>query len=144
MSTDYNHGFCSVYRLTAHVVFVIKYRRKVINNEILARLKEIFVSTLTKWESTLLDFNGESDHVHLIIDYKPDIALSKLIANLKTVSSRLIRKEFPNLAAKYFDNKPYFWTGGYFVASCGGVTVEQLKKYVENQKNSPKVETLPR
>jgi len=78
----------------------------------------------------LLDFNGESDHVHLIIDYKPDIALSKLIANL--------------LAAKYFYNKPYFWTGGYFVASCGGVTVEQLKKYVENQKNSPKVETLPR
>jgi putative transposase len=54
MSTDYNHGFRSVYRLTAHVVFVIKYRRKVINNEILARLKEIFVSTLTKWESVLL------------------------------------------------------------------------------------------
>ncbi|GBE73088.1 transposase IS200-family protein [Microcystis aeruginosa NIES-87] len=122
---------------------MIKYLRKAINDEILARLKEIFVSTLTKWESTLLDFNGESDHVHLIIDYKPDIALSKLIANLKTVSSRLIRKEFPDLAAKYFDNKPYFWTGAYFVASCGDVTVEQLKKYVENQ-NSPKVETLPR
>ncbi|WP_353737709.1 MULTISPECIES: IS200/IS605 family transposase [unclassified Microcystis] len=114
-----------------------------INDEILARLKEIFASTLTKWDSTLLDFNGESDYVHLIIDYKPDIALSKLIANLKTVSSRLIRKEFLDLAAKYFDNKPYFWTGAYFVASCGGVTVEQLKKYVENQ-NSPKVETLPR
>ncbi|WP_430015973.1 IS200/IS605 family transposase [Microcystis aeruginosa FBCC-A68] len=114
-----------------------------INNEILARLQEIFVSTLTKWESVLLDFNGESDYVHLIIDDKPDIALSKLIANLKTVSSRLIRKEFPDLAAKYFDNKPYFWTGAYFVASCGGVTIEQLKKYVENQ-NSPKVETLPR
>ena len=122
---------------------MIKYRRKAINNEILVRLKEIFVSTLTKWESALLDFNGESDHVHRIIDYKPDIALSKLIANLKTVSSRLIRKEFPYLAARYFDNKPYFWTGAYFLASCGGVTVEQLKKYVENQ-NSPKVETLPR
>ncbi|WP_287684245.1 MULTISPECIES: IS200/IS605 family transposase, partial [unclassified Microcystis] len=90
------------------------------------------------WDSTLLDFNGESDYVHLIIDDKPDIALSKLIANLKTVSSRLIRKEFPYLAAKYFYNKPYFWTGAYFVASCGGVTVEQLKKYVENQ-NSPKI-----
>ncbi len=79
------------------------------------QVKEIFVSTLTKWESTLLDFNGESDHVHLIIDYKPDIALSKLIANLKTVSSRLIRKEFPDLAAKYFDNKPYFW---FWLSSC--------------------------
>ncbi len=123
---------------------VINFAWLLINDEILARLKEIFVSTLTKWESALLDFNGESDHVHRIIDDKPDIALSKLIANLKTVSSRLIRKEFPDLAAKYFDNKPYFWTGAYFVASCGGVTVEQLKKYVENQKNSPKVETLPR
>jgi putative transposase len=143
MITHYNHGFRSVYRLTAHVVLVTKYRRKAINDEILARLKEIFASTLSKWESVLLDFNGESDHVHLIIDYKPDIALSKLIANLKTVSSRLIRKEFPYLAGKYFYNKPYFWTGAYFVASCGGVTVEQLKKYVENQ-NSPKVETLPR
>ena len=143
MSTDYNHGFRSVYKLTAHVVFVVKYRRKAISNEILARLKEIFASTLTKWESALLDFNGESDHVHLIIDYKPDIALSKLIANLKTVSSRLIRKEFPDLAAKYFDNKPYFWTGAYFLASCGGVTVEQLKKYVENQATSSK-ETLSR
>jgi putative transposase len=91
----------------------------------------------------LLDFNGESDYVYLIIDYKPDIALSKLIANLKTVSSRLIRKEFPDLAAKYFDNKPYFWTGAYFLASCGGVTVEQLKKYVENQATSSK-ETLSR
>ncbi|NCR47024.1 MAG: IS200/IS605 family transposase [Microcystis aeruginosa SX13-01] len=143
MLTDYHHGFRSVYKLTAHIVFVIKYRRKAINNEILVRLKEIFASTLSKWESVLLDFNGESDHVHLIIDYKPDIALSKLIANLKTVSSRLIRKEFPDLEAKYFDNKPYFWAGAYFVASCGGVTVEQQKKYVENQ-NSPKVEMLLR
>jgi putative transposase len=74
MSTNYHHGFRSVYKLTAQVVFVIKYRRKAINNEILARLKEIFASTLSKWESALLDFNGESDHVHLIIDYKPDIA----------------------------------------------------------------------
>ncbi len=61
--------------------------------------------------------------------------LSKLIANLKTVSSRLIRRDFPELAGKYFYNKPYFWTGAYFVASCGGVTVSQLKQYVENQKS---------
>ncbi|MGV2388660.1 MAG UNVERIFIED_CONTAM: IS200/IS605 family transposase [Microcystis novacekii LVE1205-3] len=109
--------------------------------EILARLKEIFPSTLTKWDSVLLDFNGESDHVHLIIDDKPDIALSKLIANLKTVSSRLIRKEFPDLAAKYFDNKPYFWTGGYFVASCAALWSNGCE-YVEKPK-LPKVETLP-
>ncbi|AFZ54179.1 IS200/IS605 family transposase [Cyanobacterium aponinum UTEX 3222] len=134
MSSNYNKGFRSVYKLTAHVVLVTKYRKKAISEKILLRLKEIFTETLIKWECDLVEFNGESDHVHLLIDYKPDISLSKLIANLKTVSSRLIRRDFPELASKYFDNKPYFWTGAYFVASCGGVTVSQLKKYVETQK----------
>ncbi|MBD2485426.1 IS200/IS605 family transposase [Planktothrix sp. FACHB-1365] len=129
----YHKGFRSVYRLNAHVVLVVKYRRKAISREILTRLHEIFIDTLKKWDCTLLEFNGESDHIHLLIDYKPDQPLSTLIGNLKTVSSRLIRKEFPGLASKYFYNKPYFWTGSYFVASCGGVTVEQLKKYVKQQ-----------
>ena len=129
----YNKGFRSVYRLNAHIVLVVKYRRKAINPAILKRLQQIFQDTLAKWESQLVEFNGEEDHVHLLIDYKPDIPLSTLIGNLKTVSSRLIRKENLWLANKYFYNKPYFWTGAYFVASCGGVTVEQLKQYVENQ-----------
>ena len=137
----YHHGFRSVYRLNAHIVLVVKYRRKAINQEILNRLREIFADTLLKWDCQMLEFNGESDHIHLIIDYKPDKPLSTLIGNLKTVSSRLIRKEFPILAQKYFYNKPYFWTGSYFVASCGGVTVDQLKQYVESQ-NQPNNETL--
>jgi putative transposase len=91
MSSNYHKGFRSVYKLTAHVVLGTKYRRKAISPEILKRLKEIFANTLVKWGSSLVEFNGESDHIHLLIDYKPDIALSKLIANLKTVSSRLIR-----------------------------------------------------
>jgi putative transposase len=135
MSTNYHKGFRSVYKLTAHVVLVTKYRKKAISEKVLLRLKEIFTDTLIKWECNLVEFNGESDHIHLLIDYKPDISLSKLIANLKTVTSRLIRRDFPELASKYFYNKPYFWTGAYFVASCGGVTVTQLKKYVENQKS---------
>jgi len=79
-----------------------------------------------------------------LIEYKPDICLSTLIANLKTVSSRLIRKENPDLAKKFFYSKPHLWTGSYFVASCGGVTVEQLKKYVEKQDTPKSKETLPR
>jgi putative transposase len=134
MATNYQKGFRSVYKLTVHIVFVTKYRRKAISPPILNRLKEIFHNTLLKWDCQLVEFNGESDHVHLLINYKPDIALSKLIANLKTVSSRLIRRDYPNLSRQYFYHKPYFWTGAYFVASCGGVTVSQLKQYVENQK----------
>lgn len=133
MSSSFNKGFRSVYKLTAHIVLVTKYRKHAINQERLVRLKEIFEQTLAKWECALIDFNSESDHCHLIVEFKPDIELSKLIANLKTVSSRLIRKEYPELSKQYFYGQPYFWTGAYFVASCGGVTVEQLKTYVEGE-----------
>ena len=91
----YNHGFRSVYKLNAHIVLIVKYRRKAIDAEILKRLRGIITDTFKKWDCTLLEFNGEADHVHLLIDYKPDKPLSTLIGNIKTVSSRLIRKEFP-------------------------------------------------
>ncbi|AFZ45352.1 transposase IS200-family protein [Halothece sp. PCC 7418] len=132
---SYKKGWRTVYSLTAHIVLVTKYRRKAINTSILQRLTEIFEDTLKKWQSELMEFNGEPDHVHLLISYPPHVQLSKLIANLKTVSSRLIRKEFPNHIDRFY-YKPVFWTGAYFVASCGGVTVEQLKRYVENQRMS--------
>jgi putative transposase len=132
MSNLYDKGFRSVYVLTAHIVFVTKYRRQVISKEIHARLQEIFNETCQKWEVSLVEFNGESDHVHLLIRYHPQIQLSKFIANLKTVSSRLIRKDFAeHLSGVY--RKPVFWAGSYLVASCGGVTVEQLKEYVKQQ-----------
>ncbi|MGB6300246.1 MAG: IS200/IS605 family transposase [Rivularia sp. (in: cyanobacteria)] len=131
MSSSYKKGFRSVYKLTAHIILVAKYRKKAINKGRVERLHTIFKETLEKWECQLLDFNSESDHCQLIIEFKPDVQLSKLIANLKTVSSRLIRKEFPQNSQKYLYGKPYFWTGAYFMASCGGVTVEQLKTYVE-------------
>jgi putative transposase len=129
---NYNKGYRCVYLLNIHLVLVTKYRKKVINQAILARLKEILSSTCDKWGSKLTDFNGESDHVHLIIDFPPDVEISKLVNNLKTVSSRLIRKEFAESINKVY-SKPVFWTGAYFVASCGSVTIEQVKKYVENQ-----------
>ena len=94
MITTYNKGFRSVYSLTAHIVFVTKYRKKVINKAIHERLATIFEETCSKWEATLLEFNGEDDHVHLLVRYHPQIELSKFIVNLKTVSSRLMRKEF--------------------------------------------------
>lgn len=128
MSDSYHKGWRSVYKLTAHIVLVVKYRHKLINSERLAKLNEIFDANCQKWECTLIEFNGEADHVHLLVDYHPKIELSKFIANLKTVSSRLLRRDYEDLA-----QRKTFWTGAYFVASCGGVTVDQLKAYVENQ-----------
>jgi putative transposase len=129
---SYNKGYRCLYSLNIHLVLVTKYRRKVINKEILQRLHEILASTCTKWSSTLTDFNGEADHVHLVIDFPPDVEISKLVNNLKTVSSRLIRKEFAAQINLVY-SQPVFWTGAYFVATCGGVTIDQIKQYVENQ-----------
>ena len=126
----YNLSSGACFSLQMHLVLVTKYRRKVITVEVLERLKEIFNATCLKWESRVVEFNGEADHVHLLIEYNPKVQLSKFVNNLKTVSSRLIRKEFESQLKPIY-SKPVFWSGAYFVSSCGSVTVEQLKKYVQ-------------
>jgi len=129
---SYIKGNRSVYSLNIHLVLVTKYRRQVITTDILRRLGEIFNATCIKWRCTLKEFNGETDHVHLVISFPPDVQVSNLVGNLKTVSSRLIRKEFADWISRFY-KKPVFWSGAYFVATCGGVTLEHLKNYVENQ-----------
>lgn len=113
-------------------MFVTKYRKKIINKAIHKRLSIIFDEACSNGEAALLEFNGEDNRVHLLVRYHPKIQLSKFIANLKTVSSRSVRKKFGDYLNQVY-RKPVFWTGSYFVASYGGVTVEQLKKYVEQQ-----------
>jgi len=129
---SYTKGNRSVYSLNIHLVFVTKYRRQVITSDILRRLGEIFKETCDKWRCTLSEFNGEVDHVHLLISFPPDVQVSTLVGNLKTVSSRLIRKEFIAHVSRFY-RQPVFWSGSYFVASCGGVTIDHLRKYVEDQ-----------
>ncbi len=135
MSTDlHSHRHC-VYKINLHIVFVTKYRRKVINAEILKRLEDIFSQLCQNQKSELIEFGGESDHVHLLIDFSPDIAPSRLVNTLKTISSRMIRKEFAEHINKFYW-KPVFWTGAYCVISAGGAPLEVLKTYIQNQ-NEP-------
>lgn len=132
MSKDYIHRARGVSDLKAHLVLTTKYRRKMLTDPMLTRLESILKDLMEKWEGRLIEFNGESDHVHILIQYNPQTELSKLINNLKTVSSRYLRKEFADEVNKVYW-KDVLWTSGYFIASCGGVTVEDLKKYIENQ-----------
>ena len=97
----------------------------------LNRLREIFEVLCQKWGCEVVEFNGEADHVHLLFAYYPQIQLSKFINNLKTVSSLYIRKEFTKQVKRFYWNKSVFWHSAYFIASCGGVTVETLKRYVQ-------------
>src|SRR4028118_45389 len=125
----------TVYQLSIHLVLVTKYRKKVIGKPMLKRLQVIFTDTCSKWDCTLKEFNGEADHVHLLIDINPKVQISAFANNLKTVSSRLIRKEFPDRCAKFF-YKPVFWKIGYFVSSTGGASLETIKRYI-HQQDSP-------
>lgn len=132
MSKDFIHRARGISDLKAHLVLTTKYRRKVLTAPMLTRLEEVFKNLMEKWEGRLIEFNGEVDHVHILIQYNPQTELSKLINNLKTVSSRYLRKEFEDDVNNVYW-KDVLWTSGYFIASCGGVTIEELKKYIENQ-----------
>ncbi|MCW6051342.1 IS200/IS605 family transposase [Lyngbya sp. CCAP 1446/10] len=132
MNKDFIRKARGVSALKCHLVLTTKYRRKVLTDLMLTRLESIFRDLMEKWEGRLIEFNGESDHVHLLLQYNPQTEPSKLINNLKTVSSRYLRKEFATEINQVYW-KEVFWTNGYFIASCGGVTVEQLKKYINEQ-----------
>ena len=122
----------AVSALQAHLVLTTKYRRKAITPSMLSRLQEIAQDFCLEQGCDVIEFNGEADHVHLLFGYYPQLTLSKFVNSLKTVTSRLIRKEFSEELKKLY-SKPVFWNGSYFIASCGGVTIETLKKYVQGQ-----------
>lgn len=126
-----SHYHC-VYNLKYHLVLVTKYRRKCFTAAMLTRLEEICRELCQKWEVELAEFGGEADHVHLLLDMHPNIMPSKFINNLKTVSSRLMRKEFANHLAKYYW-KPVLWTRAYCLISAGGAPLSVLKEYIEKQ-----------
>ena len=132
---DYKRNRHSCYKLTYHLVVVTKYRNKVINKEILARLNEIFICIMEdSWKCNILEFNGEQDHVHVLFEAPPQVELAKLINNIKTVSSRRIRKEFESHVNKFYW-KPYFWSNSYLILTTGGATIDVIKKYIKDQDN---------
>ena len=126
-----SHYHC-VYKLTYHLVLVTKYRKKCLSNEMLNRLEEIVKNNCADWEIDLLEFNGEADHIHLLLEMHPNIMPSKFINNLKTVSSRLIRKEFDAELKQYYW-KPVLWTRAYCLLTTGGATIDVIREYIKNQ-----------
>jgi putative transposase len=99
----------------------------------LGRLREIFAATLLKWEGALIEFNGEADHIDALISINPKTQPSKLVNNLKTVSSRLIRKEFNEIVQKGYGEEGVFWSRSYCLISCGGAPISVLKQYIQQQ-----------
>ena len=130
-SSDIRTGRHCVFKLHVHLVFVTKYRKKVFTDEILQDLEHIFRDVCQKFESELVKMNGGTEHVHLLLNYPPKVSISKLVNSLKGVSSRLIRKQNPQLLKSYW--KGGLWSPSYFASSCGGAPLLIIEHYIQQQ-----------
>lgn len=116
----------------AHLVFVTKYRHRVFAANQLERMEQILIDVCRSFEVELVEFNGEADHVHLLVNYPPKVALSKLVNSLKGVTSRRLRQEFPELA-QHYRRANRLWSSSYFAGSVGGAPLAIIKQYIEQQ-----------
>jgi putative transposase len=130
---DIRHGRHCVFLIHVHLVFVTKYRKNVFDEEILKDLKDIFISVCNDFDSTLVECDGEEDHVHLLVNYPPKVSVSKLANSLKGVSSRMIRKLHKSrLQSKLWGGA--LWSPSYFAGSCGGAPITVIRRYIEDQR----------
>ena len=115
-----------------HLVLVTKYRKKSLLPEMQDRAKEILAATLASWRCELIEFGAEEDHIHVLFSAHPALDPSALVNNLKTVSSRLLRKEYWNWLRGIY-TKPVFWHGAYYLGTVGTASLETVRRYIENQ-----------
>lgn len=120
-----------VYSCQYHVIFCSKYRRPVLTEGVDVRLKELILEKQNEYNYEILDMEVMPDHVHLIIDVNPKIGIFSIISKIKGYTSRVLRQEFPALKKRI----PTLWTHSMFISSVGTVTLEVVKKYIEEQKN---------
>ena len=131
------HNRHSIYDLEYHLVVVTKYRHPVLNEEVTSKLLEISHRLLEDdWPCKVVEINTSSDHVHILFEAPPQVQLSKLVNNYKTVTSRLLRKEFAEFLSKYYW-KPYFWSQSYFIATVSERTHAAVQSYIKNQDCRP-------
>ena len=129
MKLDNNNH--SVFLLYYHLVLVVKYRRQVIDDTISDYAKDMFVRLGKNYNISLVEWNHDMDHVHILFKAHPNSELSKFINAYKSASSRLIKKHFPQVKRKLW--KEYFWSRSYCLLTTGGAPIEVIKKYIESQ-----------
>lgn len=140
---DWRTGRSCHYKLSYHLVFVTKYRKGALSEEMLVRLEEVYHETCEQMEGELLAFSGEKDHVHLLVSAPPKRDLSSLIGKLKGKSSYVLRKEFgEELEGKLWGK--HLWSPSYCAVSCGGAPLEVVKEYVKEQQRLPSQKSIAR
>ncbi|EGR4074774.1 IS200/IS605 family transposase [Vibrio cholerae] len=121
-----------VFMMHVHLIFITKYRGKVFNNKHLKSMQDIMNKVCADFEAEIVEFNGEQDHVHLLVNYPPKVAISKLVNSLKGVTSRKLKQHHPELHKTAY-MKDALWSPSYFAGSVGGAPIEVLKQYIEQQ-----------
>lgn len=121
----------SVFLMLYHLVLVVKYRRKVFDDRISDRAKEIFQYILPKYNITLQEWNHDKNHVHILFKAHPNTEISKFINAYKSASSRLLKKEFPQIRQKLW--KEHFLGQSFCLLTTGGAPIEVIRKYIESQ-----------
>jgi putative transposase len=116
------------------LVFVTKYRRRVFTEAAHETLRAIFTKVCQDFEAILVDSNGEDDHVHLLVEYPPTVAISHLVNSLKGVGSHRLRQQHPDIATRYYQG--VLWSPSYFAASCGGAPLSIIRQYIEDQRKN--------
>lgn len=127
----YWNGAHSKHRLMIHLVWIPKYRKRILEGKIGKRTEELLktCAEVNRWR--IEEINIQKDHVHLLVQFVPDISISKMVQLFKGRSSRLLRKEFPELEEFYWGDS--FWADGYFAETVGSCDLETIKRYVQNQ-----------
>lgn len=131
--TQFRSGSHVVFSIHLHITFVTKYRRKVLTQPMIEAMKPVLERVLSANQSILTEFNGEPDHVHLLVDLHPDNNISDLVASLKSASSRVLRQEFKAEIDKVYWGKAKLWHDSKCIVSCGGAPLEIVKDYIQNQ-----------
>ena len=129
MKLDSNNH--SVFILHYHLIMCVKYRRKVIDDNVSSRLQEIFEHIAPDYNITLEEWNHDVDHVHILFRGQPNTEISKFINAYKSASSRLVKKEFPQIRNYLW--KEMFWSQSFCLLTTGGVTVDIIKQYIQSQ-----------
>ena len=121
----------SVFSLHYHLILVTKYRRQVFDEEVSDRAKAIFERIAPDYKIEIIEWNHDKDHVHVLFKAHPKTEISKFINTYKSASSRLLKKEFPRIKAKLWEDK--FWSQSFCLITTGGAPLEVIKQYIIDQ-----------
>lgn len=130
IAKGYRSGNHMIFSCQYHVIFCSKYRRPILKDEIEVRLKNLILEKQEKYEYKVLDMEVMPDHVHLLLDINPKVGVFYIVNQIKGYTSRIIRNEFPEIKRRL----PTLWTRSKFISSVGAVTLEVVKRYIEEQK----------